>query len=376
MEDIIASIAETLSDYREHENNDTVRITTEVVRTWIDQFDEGLRLTILAEIDEIFKNRYCPKEGGREFLKALLEVLARDYKAKSIKDFLNNVQFLSLQRPEKSQTAMLAFLNEILNNEYGMSLDDCGSESRKYSVYIDDVLCSGLTLISNLQEWATAEFAAGKTNKTAVEEGATKLIVCYIFIHEKNYHKKIVETRYKISKSFSDKIKVYRMTEVENVVSEGKKLDFVIPVDAEQPEEVAEYRAEIIEVVDVHTAQYNAISPEEFFRPVNLPKNESLFTSSENRKTVEDAFLLKGIEILSKSNVNNKNMRALGYSLPSVKNFGFGALCFTWRNVPNNTPLVFWYAGGGFTPLFKVYRRGGSIFNFTFGDIDDFDDLL
>lgn len=31
-------------------------------------------------------------------------------------------------------------------------------------------------------------------------------------------------------------------------------------------------------------------------------------------------------------------------------------LCFTWRNVPNNTPLVFWNPGGGFHPLFKVKR--------------------
>ena len=40
----------------------------------------------------------------------------------------------------------------------------------------------------------------------------------------------------------------------------------------------------------------------------------------------------------------------------SLKNFGFGALCFTWRNIPNNTPLVLWYSYGGFTPLFKVSR--------------------
>ena len=73
---------------------------------------------------------------------------------------------------------------------------------------------------------------------------------------------------------------------------------------------------------------------------------------------MENAFLLKGIQILDNANSQIPNIRALGYSLPSSKNFGFGALCFTWRNVPNNAPLVFWYSGGGFTPLFKVTRRG------------------
>lgn len=81
---------------------------------------------------------------------------------------------------------------------------------------------------------------------------------------------------------------------------------------------------------------------------------------------MENAFLQKGIEILRNANPINKNMRALGYSIPALKNFGFGALCFTWRNVPNNAPLVFWYSGGGFTPLFKVKRGGNPIVNFNF----------
>ena len=71
---------------------------------------------------------------------------------------------------------------------------------------------------------------------------------------------------------------------------------------------------------------------------------------------LERIFLEKGIEILDNTESKAKQqMRALGYSLPSYKDFGFGALCFTWRNVPNNTPLVFWYAGGGFYPLFEKH---------------------
>jgi hypothetical protein len=43
----------------------------------------------------------------------------------------------------------------------------------------------------------------------------------------------------------------------------------------------------------------------------------------------------------------------LGFSLPAYKDFGFGTLCFTWRNIANNTPLVFWYKNKDFMPLFE-----------------------
>ena len=109
-------------------------------------------------------------------------------------------------------------------------------------------------------------------------------------------------------------------------------------------------------MVDHHTKKFKNKSPEEFYRENSLPASEAFFTSSKNRILVENAFLNKGIEIVNKTNSANKNMRSLGYSIPSAKNFGFGALCFTWRNVPNNAPLVFWYSGGGFAPFFKVTR--------------------
>ena len=105
--------------------------------------------------------------------------------------------------------------------------------------------------------------------------------------------------------------------------------------------------------------------PDEFYRPANTPDNEEFFTSPENRKVIENVFLHKGIQILDNANSQIPNIRTLGYSLPSLKDFGFGALCFTWRNVPNNAPLVFWYSGGGFTPLFNVVRRNNAAMDFN-----------
>jgi hypothetical protein len=372
MEELIASIAETLNDYREDEDKPSVRITEDNICEWIDQFDDNLRLPILTEMDNIFKKRYCSKKRLNHFLKMIIKTLTKRFEFSSEVEFLENTQFLDLQAHGKSQGVMLTILDELIRDNYGITLNECGRKSHTYSVYIDDVLCSGLTLISNLQEWSNQEFEVGKTNKQAVADGSTKLILNYIFIHDKNYQKKVYEMGKKISQSFATKHLMYRWVDVDNNTNASSKIDLLLPNNVDQPDNVQDYKEQVIETVNEYTAEKGyKTSTDEFFSSDDLPKDETFFTSPENRKTVEDAFLQKGIEILGKANIHNKNIRALGYSMPSVKSFGFGALCFTWRNVPNNTPLVFWYAGGGFTPLFKVSRGNNSAFNFIFDFIPD-----
>lgn len=358
MEQLITSIYQTLEDYRADENRPLVRMTTDRIRNWINQFDEGLQVPILTELDNIFKKRYCSKSKVKDFLDQVIKVLTKDFGFKNSTDFLKNSDFLNLQPDGKSQRIMLSLFDELIQEKHGLSLTDCGTTSKKYSIYIDDILCTGLTLISDIKDWSEKEFFSGRTNNQAVADGSTILVFAYVFIHEKNYHKKKAEMRFKISNEVSNNHKMYRLTEIENGTAQSSKIDLIYPLENGQPQSVIDYKNEIVELVDIHTQQYNQTSSEEFYRPAGLPTNEQFFTSAENRIIVENVFLQKGIEILHKANANNRNMRALGYSIPSHKNFGFGALCFTWRNVPNNAPLVFWYSGGGFTPLFIVTRGG------------------
>jgi hypothetical protein len=92
----------------------------------------------------------------------------------------------------------------------------------------------------------------------------------------------------------------------------------------------------------------------QFYRLKNQPPKETFFSSAENRIRLENILLRKGIEILKSTRTRlDTNLRPLGRSYPSYKDFGFGTLCFTWRNIPNNTPVVFWHKGGGWFPLFE-----------------------
>jgi len=357
MKELIEEIQIILSDYRQDENDESVRITTDNILDWINQFDPAIQLQILTELKNIFDKRYLSKNRVKRFLEITIEKLTKDFKYTDPLDFLNNCNFLNLQSTGKSQDVMLSLLNEVIIEKYQISLENCGLISHKYSVYIDDILCTGLTLINNITDWSSEEFNSGKTNLMAVNDGSTILVFAYVFIHDKNYYKKVAEMRFKISKDFAAKHKMYRLLGVDNNYNATSKIDFVFPIANLAYQDVIDYKDEIVFDVDIYTQKYNNVSIEEFYRPVGLPQTEMFFTDSTNRVVLEDAFLRKGIQILKTSNPANKNIRALGYSIPSLKNFGFGALCFTWRNVPNNAPLVFWYAGGGFRPLFKVTRR-------------------
>ena len=83
--------------------------------------------------------------------------------------------------------------------------------------------------------------------------------------------------------------------------------------------------------------------------------------SSENRTIYENIVLQKGLSIIDMIQGEVKpNLRPLGLINPSYKTFGLGTHFFTWRNIPNNSPLVFWWQvqGHNLQPLFPVANRG------------------
>ena len=351
MENLIADVFEQIKDYRADELPASVKITKNRIRQWVEQFDQNDQIFILTELKNIFSKRYCSKASVKKFLKAVIDKLTKDLKYNSAEDFLKKAFFLDLQPSGKSQKIMLKLLSEILLENYNFKIQNCGSIQKKHFVYIDDLLCTGNTLIQDIKEWCNSPYNKDKTNLEAIKDNTVEIIFAYVFIHDKNYQKKKAEMRYKIDEAISANHKMYRLMEIENNEGISSSLDFVFPLATDE-EEIEKYKEKIVSQVDEYTKRYDSISPEEFYRTLGRPKDEELFTSPDNRNRFESIMLKKGIDILNRSNTKVKNMRALGFSLPSQKSFGFGTLCFTWRNIANNTPLVFWYAGGGFYPLF------------------------
>lgn len=353
MQQLINELYEVIRDYRIDENDPTVIITPARITRWINQFEQKDRAFILSEIKGVFQKLYCSKQRAQNFLIKIIGRLQKHYNYPDISDFLMETVFLYLQENEnKSQYVLLGMLREILQDEFDFDMDDCGTRTVKNYIYLDDILCTGNTLFFDIKDWVEETNEAGETYLSQLEEGTIRLRFLYIFVHSANYRKKLSQFDIQITDNFENYCTLARLRLVESGID--TKLEILLPTDVDQPDIVHEYREKIeLQVREVCQQKNYKIPKAEFYRPHNQPHEEEFFTSLENRKKLEDIFLRKGIEILNAANVNIPNMRALGYSLPTHKNFGFGTLCVTWRNVPNNCPIVFWYAGGGFFPLFE-----------------------
>jgi hypothetical protein len=74
-----------------------------------------------------------------------------------------------------------------------------------------------------------------------------------------------------------------------------------------------------------------------------------VFSGEAGRHLLEQEFLAAGVRVRGMCPYFDKFMRPLGRML--FESFGFGSTIVTYRNCPNNAPLVFW-AGNPWYPLF------------------------
>lgn len=353
----IQEIYQIIKDYRAEENRESVKITPEKIKQWVSQFEEADQEFLLSELKNIFSKRYCSKPDAMIFLKSVIDKLSDDLGYASKSAFLDNAYFLDLQAYGKSQKKVLEILIDVLKINYNYDISNIGNKSKKHYVYLDDVLCTGNTFFQNIKDWLDTE-ENGVKMLQKLKNNEIDLKAAYIFIVTKNYNKKIGQFYHRVDNNFGNMITTYSLFWLDG--------EILMPVAANQPETVTDYETKIAEKADEYAKNKN-FEPykSEFYRTLNQPVTEDFFSSEENRIRFENILLNKGIEILNKVNVKKDNIRPLGYSLPAYKDFGSGALLFTWRNVPNNTPLVFWYSGGDFTPLFENYRSVDFFFDVT-----------
>jgi hypothetical protein len=357
MEQFVKDIYDIIKDYREEEG----LMNKERIITWIDQFNPEDRKFVLEEMKHILKQRYISKDKAKELVKGILEFLASNYKFSSPKDFLLQSAFIDNQPEGKSQKVLLKFLDEIIQTEFSISLADCNLNKPKYYIYFDDVLCTGDTLVKGLTKntaeskgWFYKTDNNGKTNLTIFKENESILVLAYFCVHKINvkkaYHRiwidlgrQHVETLYSWNEEFSI------WDDVDNANS---KLNFIFPTENIIDNEIKECQVQIEN--KIRNLGFNTTGKIRYREP-SKPNIETFFTSSSNRERFEKIILAKSIEIYNRTDKlkNEPRAKPLGYGLHADISFGFGALIFTWRNVPFNVPLVFWYHDHGWFPLFE-----------------------
>jgi hypothetical protein len=83
-----------------------------------------------------------------------------------------------------------------------------------------------------------------------------------------------------------------------------------------------------------------------------------IFSSDEGRELLEQQFLVKGAYIRTVCSMLNEYQRPLGNMV--LETLGFGSTIVTFRNCPNNAPLVFW-AGEPWHPHSDHDEGGGDL---------------
>lgn len=362
MNELIDKVYEIVKCYRQEDGN---FMSKEIITDWINQFEENDREFLLTELVNILQKRYITRNQFKDYLKTtffkdISGHMKKEFKINDKKEIFKRSFFINHQPEGKSQKAIIKIFEEVIYEELGLTIEDCGNDDPLCYIYLDDVLCTGDTIfkgIAHKDGWLNEEsINSEKTNREVLEEKKRPIFIVFYSIHLLNIHKLFRRIRFAQKKHKIDMVYFWQDNhEIDNRYNDSSsKLQYIFPIEDEEDELVNACKQQIEEKIDSHCKEKGYDTPDgHFYRASNIPPEEVFFSSPENRNRFEKIILKKSIELYNKANSDELRMRPLGYGLYTDKSFGYGTLLFSWRNVPFNTPLVFWYEHKGWKPLFK-----------------------
>ncbi len=297
-------------------------------------------------------SRYFSKTKIEKGLETIIDKVSRIHGFTTPADFLKVTSFIDHQPDGKSQKDLLALLRDISLTKFGLDISNHNPANPRYFIYLDDLLCTGDTLFKGLVKKNVSENNGwlyekinNQTNLDYLLATNAKIIILYFVIHKHNYIKFQWRLRYGLGRDISNHYEARAFKLIENDFENiDSKLDYIFPIKDNQPQNILDYSTSL-----------NVPNDLGVYRVSTRPTTETFFSSKENRIRFENIILWQSMRLYELAgDSRHVRMRPLGYGLTSHKNLGFGTLCFTYRNVPFNTPLVFWYScHNNWLPLFE-----------------------
>lgn len=314
---LLQSITTTIADYRAGE---LASPTPAHVDNWISQFDPGVQLDMLRELDHVLDNTYIPKSTVMGFLTKLSTNASLAGAAPCV--FWKSVNFLNIQRGGGSQREMLEHFSQVLNASCGFTTAGCGSAGGPY-VYLDDAVFTGNRVRNDVLAWLPSA------------PSPATLHVIVIADHQGAWfaRKQIDEACKAAGKVLH--IKWWRAVEFENRKSYAVDADVLWPKSIPADQSVQNY---------IQSFKYTPT-----LRTGTSLGRAKIFASDPGRNLLEQELLKAGVQIRLNSPHLNEYQRPLGNMV--LEALGFGSTVVTFRNCPNNCPLAFW-AGDPWYPLF------------------------
>ena len=315
-----ATLANIIADYRVGEIHP---MDEAHVDQWINQFPDAVRDPILAELVHVFNKTYLSRKFFQTFIDGI--VTNTKFTGGDPTAFWPGVKVLNLQIAGNSQRDMIALLSNSLERQLGLVLDECGARKPHTYLYVDDALFSGGRIRSDLEKWVT--------NSAPVNANVAVLVIGLHALGEWYSNKRIKQTAEKVGKTID--LNFWRALTFEDRKFEINNSDVLRPTRIPADPATADYVA--------------SLDDAPIMRVVGGSSAMGVFSGEAGRDLLEQQLLIAGVRVRDMCPNLNKFMRPLGSML--FDSFGFGSTIVSYRNCPNNAPLVFW-AGNPWYPLF------------------------
>ncbi|HEV7660944.1 MAG TPA: hypothetical protein VGO55_13980 [Allosphingosinicella sp.] len=316
---LLQSIATIVADYRAGE---IPAPTAAHVDHWVGQFPQEAQQPILAEMEHILSRSYFSKEFVRQFLANL--VINKDLVGDDPRTFWQGVSFLRLQTVGNSQRDFLSIFSDALFSTCGLRIEDCGANPHSY-LYLDDFVFSGGRVGSDLSDWIKQ--SAPHRARVIV------MVIAYHRLGQWFAGKDIKAAATSVGKSID--VDWWRAFEIEDRKAYMKDSDVLRPTH--------------IPIDEPTQAYVNSLGQDPILRIPGQVGALGLFSSDEGKILLEQEFLTGGVKVRTICPNLGIYQRPLGNILLRI--VGFGSMVVTYRNCPNNAPLVLW-AGNPWYPLF------------------------
>ncbi|RJQ44120.1 MAG: hypothetical protein C4534_06960 [Gaiellales bacterium] len=313
--ELLESIAGTIADYRE---GDVPRRTPENVERWVSQFPEEAHDGILSEVNHLLSQTYISRDRMTSFLRGL--TTNEKFCAGNPKAFWKRANLLNIQQGGNSQRELLAMFCELLKQEVGVELAECGSTDGPF-VYLDDGVFGGGRVLQDLSTWIETKAPA---------ECEVRIVVAALHTLGEYY---IGDRIGKLETKAKKKINLswWRIHTVENRRYYKNVSDVLWPTAVPSGPLAEAYVRYLTEEDPKYKLE---------LRSPGSVGQKKFFSSDQARILLEQQFLIEGLKIRNMCPNLPETMRPLGATL--LKTFGFGSTIVTFRNCPNNCPLVLW----------------------------------
>ncbi|GJQ60956.1 MAG: hypothetical protein SCALA702_00090 [Melioribacteraceae bacterium] len=311
MKKLLSDIAEIIKDYRKDKIQ---QIDSNHVQKWVEQFDKNSQKVILQETKNLLSTLYISENSLRKLFNDIL--VLKDITDGNPKGYWKSVSLLDIQSGGSSQKEMNKIFLEEVDKKFNFKIPK-NDFSKKNLIYLDDFLFTGNRALNDFKDFLP-------NNKL------TNIKLEFIFMGWYRYG------QYYFGQRFEQYYKELK-----------RKIDFRMWSYQELRLENRLYYKNNSE------SFWMSEVPDEFYNELGVSKDEvklreviqnpsyRFFSSETNRQIVEEQFLKYGVQIISNCESPSVVMRPLGFS--PFRGFGFGSVVTSFRNCPNNCPLVFWW---------------------------------